>query len=189
MTIYIILSDQKAKGSEVGKQIVDLCADLPCTVTASSAMMDMSMLSGSGLAMNIYAQDMNALRDAAATAAEVLRNVEGLTDISDGMEDAAPAIHISVDRNKAMAKGLTVAQVYLELAEKLTETTTAATLQLAGTTTDVIIEKPEGAKLTVDDLAALKVSVSIGTIICLGVAVGDEEISALKLQYPDAISK
>lgn len=50
-------------------------------------------------------------------------------------------------------------------------------------------DKYQKGKLTVDDLAALKVSVSIGTIICLGVAVGDEEISALKLHYPDAISK
>ena len=152
VTVYITLADQTAKGSEVGKQIVDLCADLPCTVTASSAMLDMSMLSGSGLSLKIYAQNMNTLQSAAKKAAQALENVPGLTEISDGMEDAAPAIHIAVDRNKAMSKGLTVAQIYLELAEKLTTTTTAATLQLAGTSTDVIIEKPEGAKLTVDDL-------------------------------------
>ena len=152
VTVYITLADQTAKGSEVGKQIVDLCADHPCTVTASSAMMDMSMLSGSGLSLKIYAQNMNTLQSAAKKAAQALENVPGLTEISDGMEDASPAIHIAVDRNKAMSKGLTIAQIYLELAEKLTTTTTAATLQLAGTSTDVIIEKPEGAKLTVDDL-------------------------------------
>ena len=160
VTIYITLSDNTAKGSAVGRQIVDMCADLPCKVTASSAMLDMSMLSGSGLSMNIYAQDMKTLQSAANTAAEVLANVPGLTEISNGMEDAAPALHISIDRNKAMAKGLTVAQVYLELAEKLTTSATAATLQLSGTSTDVIIEKPEGEKLTVDDLELYRFEVA-----------------------------
>ena len=160
VTVYITLSDEKAKGSVVGQQIVDLCADLPCEVTASSAMMDMSMLSGSGLSLNIYAQNMDDLQAAARKAAEALRDLEGLTAVSDGLEEAAPALHISVDRNKAMAKGLTVAQIYLELVEKLTTTTTAATLQLGGTSTDVIIEKPEGAKLTADDLKLYRFEVT-----------------------------
>ena len=160
VTVYLTLSDQTAKGSLVANQIVELCADLPCEVTATSAMLDMSMLSGSGLSMQIYAQNMDELKSAAEKAAEVLQNVEGLKDTSDGMEDASPAIHIAVDRNKAMAKGLTVAQVYLDLAEKLTTTATAATLQLSGTSTDVIIEKPEGAKLTVDDLELYRFEVT-----------------------------
>ena len=160
VTVYVTLSDEKGSGSEVGKKIVDLCADLPCEVSASSAMMDMSMLSGSGLSMNIYAQNMNDLQAAAKKAAAELQKVEGLAEISDGLEESAPALHIAVDRNKAMAKGLTVAQVYMELAEKLTTSTTAATLQLGGTSTDVIIEKPEGAKLTVDDLKLYRFEVT-----------------------------
>ena len=72
--------------------------------------------------------------------------------MSDGLEDAAPALHVSIDRNKAMRKGLTVAQIYMELASALTNTTAGAALELDGTTTGVIIKKPEGAKLDVDGL-------------------------------------
>ena len=160
VTIYVNLADEKAKGSKLARQIVDLCADLPCEVTASSAMMDLSMLSGSGVTLNIYAQDMEELQSAAKTAAEALATVPGLTNVSNGLEDATPALHISIDRNKAMAKGITVAQIYLELAEKLTTNTTATTLQLAGTSTDVIIEKPEGSQLTVDDLELYRFEVT-----------------------------
>ena len=159
VTVYITLADQKAKGSEVGKQIVDLCADLPCEVTASSAMMDMSMLSGSGISLQIYAQDMDKLQSAARQAAAVLENVEGLTEISDGLEDAAPALHIAIDRNKAMSKGVTVAQVYMELAGQLTNSTTSTTLSLDGTSTDVIIEKPKEEVLTVNDLKLFRFEV------------------------------
>lgn len=50
-------------------------------------------------------------------------------------------------------------------------------------------DKYQNGKITLEDLAALKVSVSIGSIVCLGVAADDEEISALRSQYSDAICK
>ena len=153
MTVYITLSDEHAKGSVVGQQIVDACADLPCEVTSSSAMMDTSALTGgSGISMRIYSENMNTLQKAAKNAASVLSRVEGVTEVSDGLEDAAPALHIAVNRNDAMSKGLTVAQVYMEIASALTNTKTMSSLELEGTTTSLIIEKPEDAKLDVDEL-------------------------------------
>ena len=152
VTVYITLADESASGAAAGREIEALCADLPCTVTASSAMMDMSMLTGSGITMNLFAEDMEDLQNAARTAAQTLEGVEGLTEISDGLEDAAPALHISVDRNKAMEQGLTVAQIYMELASGLTADGTVASLELDGVSTDVIVEKPEGAVLDAQEL-------------------------------------
>ena len=152
VTVYITLSDKNASGAKVGKLIEEACADMECQVTASSAMLDMSLLSGSGISMNIYAEDMQDLQNAAIKAAEALEGIDGLTEISNGLEDAAPALHVKIDPNEAMKQGITVAQVYMELASALTESTTAATLELSGTTTAVIIEKPETVKLDVDAL-------------------------------------
>ena len=152
VTVYITLADESASGAAAGREIEALCADLPCTVTASSAMMDMSMLTGSGITMNLFAEDMEDLQNAARTAAQTLEGVEGLTEISDGLEDTAPALHISVDRNKAMEQGLTVAQIYMELASGLTADGTVASLELDGVSTDVIVEKPEGAVLDAQEL-------------------------------------
>lgn len=152
VTVYITLADESASGAAAGREIEALCADLLCTVTASSAMMGMSMLTGSGITMNLFAEDMEDLQNAARTAAQTLEGVEGLTEISDGLEDAAPALHISVDRNKAMEQGLTVAQIYMELASGLTADGTVASLELDGVSTDVIVEKPEGAVLDAQEL-------------------------------------
>ncbi len=153
MTVYITLADQNAKGSEVGKAIEEACADLPCTVGASSAMMDTTALTGgSGISMRIYADDMEALQNAAREASVILYNLEGVADVSDGLESAAPAIHVAVDRNAAMEQGLTVAQVYMELAQALTDSASHAALELNGTTTSVIIEKPDSAKLDLEGL-------------------------------------
>ncbi len=152
VTIYVILSDDTASGAKVGKEIETLCAHMACEVTATSAMMDMSMLTGSGVSVKVYAEDMQAIQEGAKKAAEVLRGLEGVAEVSDGLEDTAPALHISIDRNKAMSKGLTVAQIYMELASALQNTTTAATLQLNGVDTEVVLEKPAESKLTMDGL-------------------------------------
>lgn len=152
VTVYITLADETASGAAVGKQIEESCKDLPCTVTATSAMMDMSMLTGSGVSMNIYADDMDDLQDAARLAAAELETIEGVKEVSNGLEDAAPALHVAIDRNEAMKHGLTVAQVYMELAAGLTADGTVASLELDGISTDVIIEKPEGAVLDAQEL-------------------------------------
>ncbi len=152
VTVYVTLSDDTASGAAMGEQITQLCQDMECTVSASSAMLDMSMLSGSGISMEIYANDMQALQDAAKKAASVLEELEGVESVSDGLEDAAPALLVNVDRNKAMQKGITVAQIYMELAGALQTSTTGMTMNLEGNYTSVIIEKPQEAALTVQEL-------------------------------------
>ena len=152
VTVYVTLSDENASGAAMGKQIEALCADMDCEVSASSAMMDMSMLSGSGISLEIYSNDMDALQAAAKKAGEELQTLEAVDTVSDGLEDTAPALHIAVDRNKAMAKGITVAQIYMELASALQTSSNAMSLMIQGNSTDVIVEKPEDAALTIADL-------------------------------------
>ena len=152
VTIYITLADESASGAAVGRQIEQQCADMDCTVSASSAMMDMSMLTGSGVSLNLFCEDMEDLQAAAKKAADVLSGIEGVGEVSNGLEDAAPALHVRVDRNGAMKHGLTVAQVYMELAAGLKADGTVATLELDGISTDVVIEKPKGAVLDAQEL-------------------------------------
>jgi len=160
LTIYITLEDENASGAAVSTQIEQLCADMACEVSGSSAMMDMSALSGSGVGVRIFADDMEALQEGARRAAAVLAEVEGIEEVSDGLEDAAPALHVAIDRNEAMGKGITVAQIFMELSGALTETTTAATLEINGNSTDVIIEKQEESLLDVDALKAYSFEVT-----------------------------
>ncbi len=152
VTVYISLSDETASGEEMGEEIIALCSDLPCTITSSSAMMDMSMLTGSGISLELYGEDMEELEAAARTAADTLRNLEGVGEVSDGLDELSPALHIQVDRDKAMSQGLTIAQVYMEVAEALSNSQQAQTLILSGTTTDIVVERQEENRLDVEAL-------------------------------------
>ena len=152
VTLYINLESEKMSGAAVAKQIEAECSDLECTVSATSAMMDMSMLTGSGILLDLYGEDMQTLQNAARETAAILDKIEGVRDVSDGMENAAPALHVAIDRNEAMKHGLTVAQIYMELVSGITANGTAASLELDGITTNVVIEKPAGAVLDAQGL-------------------------------------
>ena len=152
VTIYITLESDTMSGAVVAKEIEEACADMECGVSATSAMMDMSMLTGSGVSVNLYADDMDALQNAAIETGKLLEGIEGVKAVTNGLEDAAPALHVSIDRNQAMKHSLTVAQIYMELAAGLTADGTVASLELDGISTNVIVEKPEGAVLDAQEL-------------------------------------
>lgn len=134
VTAYITLTEG-ASGAKTGQQIEAACTGMDCTVTASGAMDSyMTYLTGSGVALNVYGSDMEQMQSAAKTLAAKLATVPGTENVSDGLEQAATALHLSVDRNAAMEKGLTVAQVYMAVASALTDTDSSLSLTLDGWT-------------------------------------------------------
>ncbi len=66
--------------------------------------------------------------------------------MSDGLEDAAPALQVVVDRNKAMTKSITVAQIYMQVAAALSDTTTVSTVTLDGDSMEMIVDAAEDGK-------------------------------------------
>ena len=71
----------------------------------------MSYMTGSGVSLSVYGNDMEELQSAARALGQRMSQAEGVVSVSDGLEDAAPALQVLVDRNKAVTKGITVAQI------------------------------------------------------------------------------
>ena len=160
VTAYITLTEG-ASGAKAGQQIEAACAGMDCTVTASGAMDSyMTYLTGSGVALNVYGSDMEQMQSAAKTLAAKLATVPGTENVSDGLEQAATALHLSVDRNAAMEKGLTVAQVYMAVASALTDTDSSLSLTLDGLDVSVSIQSPEESRMTREKLMDLEIDPS-----------------------------
>ena len=146
-------------GSDAGREIEALCADLPCTVKASGVMSGMmSYMTGSGVSLSVYGDDMEALQTAARALGQRIGQVEGIQDVSDGLEDAAPALQVTVDRNKAMMKGITVAQIYMQVAAALQDSTTVAEVTLDGAGMEMIVDAAQESKLTREKLLELVIT-------------------------------
>ena len=156
-TLYITLPEGKS-GNAAGRAIEAACEDLDCTVSASGAMAGMDFITGSGIGVNLYGTDMETLHQAATALARRMEQVDGVASVSDGWEDAAAALHVAVDREKAMAHGMTVAQVYMKIAAALPSTVTGADVTLDGSKMGVVIEGLEADRVTVENLLELTIT-------------------------------
>lgn len=138
---YIIISDQAAKNNaEVGKQIEEALADMNLEeVNVSLSNMDMSSLMGSGMEIDVYGSDIDTMLSVSEDVMDILEEVGGMEEISNGQEEGDDQIKIVVNKDAAMKYNLTVAQIFSELAASLTTEDTATTLTVNGKDYDVII--------------------------------------------------
>ena len=149
-TMYIVLSGSGRSSTELAPVVQQLCDGLPCTVSVSGSSMDLSMLSGSGITVRIYGEDLDALLSTSRDIAARLSEVEGVASVSDGEEETTPELQIHIDREKAMREGLTVAQVYQQIALQLTTETTSTSVDGL----DVVVQRTTEA-VTTDDVRDL----------------------------------
>ena len=166
-------------GSDAGREIEALCADLPCTVTASGVMSGMmSYMTGSGVSLSVYGNDMEELQSAARALGQRISQAEGVVSVSDGLEDAAPALQVLVDRNKAMTKGITVAQIYMQVAAAMSDSTTVSTVTLDGDSMEMIVDAAEDGRLTREKLLELTIDPGSGMTSAMGGSTSMSSASA-----------
>ncbi|MDD3279052.1 MAG: efflux RND transporter permease subunit [Lachnospiraceae bacterium] len=150
-TMYLILSeDKKLSGSELEKEVLDKTKDLDCEVAVSASMMDMSALGGSGVSVEIKGKDLDTLQKIAKDFAEIVSKIEGTTEVSDGMEETTQELRIVVNKSKAAAQNLTVAQVYQQIQAKLAQAGSATTLSTDTADLNVYVKDGEQADYTRD---------------------------------------
>ena len=151
---YIVLPDgtSSSRVEEITSNIADATADLSCEVSVSAGSMDdMVSLLGSGLSINIYGSDLDTMKQISQEVIEVVKKVEGYTEITTSFGDGDQTIHLVIDKDKAMANGLTVAQVYMEISGRMSTSSTATNVTLNGMTMSVTVENTNNP-LTVETL-------------------------------------
>ena len=113
-----------------------------CTATVKQYGMtdDLTSQLSSGLSVKIYGADSATLTALSEKVVELVNETEGFQNATNGLGAGDATIILKIDRDKVRAYGLTVAQVYQQIAAKLTTTTTAQTpVTVNGTTMDVQI--------------------------------------------------
>lgn len=153
-TFYALLDEEhESDGDVIGKKIAKLGEgqEDTCEIEVSSSGMDMSALGGSGMEIDIQGQDLDTLLAISEDVKAILEQVEGFEEITNGQEEQDSGIKLALDKDAAMRNGLTVAQIYSELATALTTEKTATSLTLDGNEYSVIIVD-ESDTLTTENL-------------------------------------
>ena len=177
VSLYVVIDTEVDRsGNDIAKEIAEKTKHLPCDVevlSTSSITEYTTALGGQGVSIDLYSTDNDKLQDAARIVGEKLEKVDGIESVNNGLQDAEPEYHFLVDKSKAMKHGLTVAQVYMEIAKALTEESIATSLTIGADTYDVVVSSKATKSVTVDDLKNLKLAE--GVIVSDVASVQDTE--------------
>ena len=99
---------------------------------------DLTSQLATGLSVKVYGKDPETLTTVSEKVMEIVNDTEGFANADNGLGSGDATIILKVDRDKVRAYGLTVAQVYQQIAAKLT-TTAQTPVTVNGTTMDVQI--------------------------------------------------
>lgn len=129
-SVMVLLEEEYAnENKKIAGKIEDILEDTDVEdFEVSSSNMDMSSMMGSGLEIDIYGKDMDKLLKISKDIMKMVKDTGKFEDITNGQEDGDKEIVVEVDKDKAMKYNLTVAQIYAELAGKLTTEKDATTL-------------------------------------------------------------
>ncbi|MGN0355355.1 MAG: efflux RND transporter permease subunit [Muricoprocola sp.] len=156
VSMYILLKEDKTiTGDELAREVLEKTADLDCEVDVETSNMDMSALGGSGVTVQIKGRDLDQLKQMAKDVADLLKNVEGTKNVSDGIEEKTLEQRLVVDKDKAMEYQLTTVQVYQFLQAKLADASTATTLSTLSKDYDVLVISDKDETLTRDKIEKL----------------------------------
>ena len=127
-----VMMDEDLSSSEIESMrqaMVDAIGGIEnCKATVEiSGMQELTSQLASGLSVRIYGTDSETLNELGDKVVEMVNNTEGFANATTGLGAGDATINLHIDRDKVRANGLTVAEVYQQIAAKLTTTTTAQT--------------------------------------------------------------
>lgn len=165
LTIYGIIDEKSGKSSldirdEIDAQLQPFKEEYPYSIAGMSTMSMSGAFAGDDVGITIYAQDLSVLTEAAAKIAQTLKSVDGIVEVSDGMESTMPTLHVRVDKAKAADHGLTVAETYMQLASVLKNSTSSTSVASDSTSLSVTVIADSGVPHSKEALESLEWTVT-----------------------------
>ena len=127
-----VMLDESLSSSEIetARQALEdaLSGIEDCTAKVEiSGMQELTSQLASGLSVKIYGADAETLSQLSEKVVDIVNDTKGFANATNGLGSGDATINLHIDRDKVRSYGLTVAQVYQQIAAKLTTTTTAQT--------------------------------------------------------------
>ena len=150
VTMYALLKEERTMSNdEIREAIEERTKDIQgIELKVNMQAMDMSSLTGEGVRVDIKGRDLDKLRTISEDLMKKLSEVDGVTDLENGLEDSGEEFRVSVDKAKAMRYSLTVAQVFAEVRKKVAEATSASKVSTDTNDYNVFVKLSSDEELT-----------------------------------------
>jgi len=169
INMYVILEEGRNISSEdLNGQIRDIGESLGLEMSFGG--MDMAMLTGAPISLRVEGTELDAIRDTAIALAQLIGSVEGAINLTDMTEEAAPEMRITVNKDAAMAHGLTVAQVFLAANAAITAPERSFNLTLGGRGYEVVVSDGDFMAPDWDAIENLQLATATGYVALTDIA-------------------
>ena len=173
---YILVEPGIRTNSEIAADIQAAAADWvdgeTIQLDVQESTMDMSMLVGSGITVNISGDNIDDLRAAAVEIAALCQGIDGIAEIDDGAATTEPKLIVTVDKEKASDNSLSVAQVYQYVAQRLYGAVELTDATLDGRNYTLYVSEDQNNDLAPEDIEDMEIEVA-GTDKTTYVRIGD----------------
>lgn len=167
-TVYVTLdSERTVTTDDIINEIRTLTENYDFEVTASSSNMDLSMLSGESVSINVMGRELDDIRKAAKDIAEIVESVEGTIEVDNGVTESKEEMRVIVDKNAAMLKGLTTAQVYMAVSEASADAKSALSYSDNGVSYSVFIKNKDTDAFTTDKIKDITLTAADGSEVAI----------------------
>ncbi len=147
ISMYAILKEEKS-----------LIGDTNYEISVSTSNMDMSSMMSSGIQIVVKGKDTDKLQEIAKEVTSMLEGIEGIDKIDSGISETQKEQRVTVNKNKAMEYGLTVAGVYQTIADKVSNEKEATEVTIDNKDYPVVVIKQDEKKTTTSNLADIVLS-------------------------------
>jgi len=175
INMYVILEEgRNISSDDLNAQIRDIGETLGLEMSFGG--MDMAMLTGPPISLRVEGTELDDIRDTAIALSRLIEGVEGAINLTDMAEEAAPELRITVNKDAAMAHGLTVAQVFLAANAVITAPERSINMTLGGRGYEVVISDGDFAAPDWAAIENLQLATATGYVALLDIAEINEDL-------------
>jgi HAE1 family hydrophobic/amphiphilic exporter-1 len=177
--MYLIFDPEMEDFPEVREDIEDYVFNIGQTGEWKSQNFSSMSMSTNEVSYTFYSEDLDKLNNAVKMVEDVMKETDGLEDVSSSAEDAYVEYTFKVEQDELLQYGLTTGQIVMMLNPNKTQDV-LTTVEKDGDTLEVIVQQEQTEQpKSVDDILATEVPTALGTTMPLSKLVTVEKGTTL----------
>lgn len=177
--MYLIFDPEMKNFSEVRTEIEEYVFNLGQSGEWKSQNFGAMSMASNEVSYNFYSEDLDQLYKAVEMVEDVMKENDGLKDVSSSAEEAYVEYTFKVAQDELLQYGLTTGQIVMMLNPNRTEEV-LTTVEKDGNTLEVIVQQEQTAQpKSIDDILARQIPTAMGTTVALSDLVEVKEGTTL----------
>ncbi|MCL6570548.1 MAG: efflux RND transporter permease subunit [Bacillus sp. (in: Bacteria)] len=177
--MYLIFDTEMDDFQEARTDIEEYVSEIGQTGEWKSQNFSAMSMSTNEVSYTFYSEDLDKLNEAVNTVEAVMKDNDGLEDVSSSTEDAYVEYTFNVEQDELLQYGLTTGQIVMLLSPTTTKDV-LTTIEKDGDSLDVIVQQEQAAQpKSIDDILATQVPTALGTTLPLSELVTVEKGTTL----------